>query len=545
MSDTSTAPSNTYHLGLAMAGAVSAGAYTAGVLDYLFETLERWEAEKIKGGVPTHNVVLDIMGGASAGGMCAAIAPLQHLVDDKTDKEPLLKDLWINIAGKDADMFAELLKTGDIEPGEGTISMLNASCVDEIGKTIQQRLYNTFQQQKVPALPTYISGKLEILLTLFNVSGLKFKLDIKSLWRKKQQYAFEHRDLAHFKWSQIYTGDGRIPLWEDKDALHTFVQAAKATGAFPIGLSARKVKRKIKHIRDNEFISGRVGDNLVFDGGPEQLTYESLNADGGTANNEPLEYVQQVIKKLLEAEGATAQGNSGVILIDPFPAFDKSIQSQTNHEKNLNSFAGKLIGAMRSQLLFDAKGMIAEYSDPGKSNFMIAPAKADTEPDKALACGGLGGFSGFLYKDYRRHDYQLGRRNCQQFLRYYFVVMPGNTEPAAVINGYADPKTIERFGVRSGNKLYLPIIPDTFNCNVEADKKTEEAYTYTLPDKKYLWSYKGQIRRRLRYVFRNLMPLSFGWKLLAYPLIEIAVLLLPGFILKKIYTDLKEIGVIR
>lgn len=39
---------------------------------------------------------------------------------------------------------------------------------------------------------------------------------------------------------------------------------------------------------------------------------------------------------------------------------------------------------MRSQLLFDAKGMIAEYSDPGKNNFMIAPAKADTEPIRPL-----------------------------------------------------------------------------------------------------------------------------------------------------------------
>ena len=38
--------SHTFHLGIAMAGAVSAGAYTAGVLDYLFETLERWEKEK-------------------------------------------------------------------------------------------------------------------------------------------------------------------------------------------------------------------------------------------------------------------------------------------------------------------------------------------------------------------------------------------------------------------------------------------------------------------------------------------------------------------
>ena len=31
-----------------MAGSISAGAYTAGVLDYLFETLEKWQEEKDK-----------------------------------------------------------------------------------------------------------------------------------------------------------------------------------------------------------------------------------------------------------------------------------------------------------------------------------------------------------------------------------------------------------------------------------------------------------------------------------------------------------------
>ncbi len=32
---------NVYHLGLTMAGAVSAGCYTSGVIDYLFETPAR------------------------------------------------------------------------------------------------------------------------------------------------------------------------------------------------------------------------------------------------------------------------------------------------------------------------------------------------------------------------------------------------------------------------------------------------------------------------------------------------------------------------
>ena len=37
---------NTFYVGLCMAGAVSGGAYTAGVLDYLIEALEEaWIAE--------------------------------------------------------------------------------------------------------------------------------------------------------------------------------------------------------------------------------------------------------------------------------------------------------------------------------------------------------------------------------------------------------------------------------------------------------------------------------------------------------------------
>ena len=36
----------TFHLGINVAGAVSAGAYTAGVLDFLTEALEQWYVAK-------------------------------------------------------------------------------------------------------------------------------------------------------------------------------------------------------------------------------------------------------------------------------------------------------------------------------------------------------------------------------------------------------------------------------------------------------------------------------------------------------------------
>jgi predicted acylesterase/phospholipase RssA len=63
-------------LGLVMAGAVSAGAYTGGVVDYLFQVLDNWEKAKQLNdpSIPKHNVRIDIMSGASAGGMTCGMA---------------------------------------------------------------------------------------------------------------------------------------------------------------------------------------------------------------------------------------------------------------------------------------------------------------------------------------------------------------------------------------------------------------------------------------------------------------------------------------
>ena len=38
-----------FNIGLAMAGAASAGAYTAGVFDFLVEALNEWQKAKVRG----------------------------------------------------------------------------------------------------------------------------------------------------------------------------------------------------------------------------------------------------------------------------------------------------------------------------------------------------------------------------------------------------------------------------------------------------------------------------------------------------------------
>jgi len=44
----------------------------------------------------------------------------------------------------------------------------------------------------------------------------------------------------------------------------------------------------------------------------------------------------------------------------------------------------------------------------------------------ALQCGLLGAFGGFFERGFRAHDYQLGRRNCQKFLRDHFRLSTAN-----------------------------------------------------------------------------------------------------------------------
>lgn len=72
----STPKAETFEIGLVLAGAISAGAYSAGVMDFLIEALDAWEEAKVNapGSVPTHSIRIKVIAGASAGAMNGAIA---------------------------------------------------------------------------------------------------------------------------------------------------------------------------------------------------------------------------------------------------------------------------------------------------------------------------------------------------------------------------------------------------------------------------------------------------------------------------------------
>ena len=82
---------------------------------------------------------------------------------------------------------------------------------------------------------------------------------------------------------------------------------------------------------------------------------------------------------------------------------------------------------------------------------MISPTRQGNGSDDAkqfpIASGVLGGFGGFLHESFRRHDYLLGRRNAQAFLRWNFGLPQTNDRlfKGVAING-------DRWHVRDADK---------------------------------------------------------------------------------------------
>src|SRR5271154_2388650 len=73
---------HTFEIALVLGGTVSAGTYTAGVIDFLIEALDQWllarpaedKSSPPVRKVPRHRVILRVITGASGGGIIAALA---------------------------------------------------------------------------------------------------------------------------------------------------------------------------------------------------------------------------------------------------------------------------------------------------------------------------------------------------------------------------------------------------------------------------------------------------------------------------------------
>lgn len=427
-----------------MAGAVSAGAYTAGVLDFLIEALDTWyDAKKNGAPVPMHEISLDVFSGASAGGMCAAIASamvqgdFEHIRDvNLVGTTNRFYESWVNKID-----IRELLETDDL-PGP-VYSLLDCNIIDEIA-----------DYAIVPGAPkprTYISPKLTLFLTLTNLTGIPYALNDKG--GSAEESTLYHADWLRFE--TVLPGGTTstptakpLPLQQpDQDAWPLLKEAAKATGAFPIFLKPRQLTR---HRADYdrplwESINPEAPHGpLVKPSWPPGTgdTIQTVNVDGGVIDNDPFNLAHDYLATLLPQLATPNQNPSepvsadrAVVTVSPFPVQNRFDTTASLAKDGMVAAAlGNLVSVFITQSRFFGESL-ALITGGTSSRFVIAPSDDRIPAGKpALQCASLGAFGGFFERSFRAHDFQLGRRNCQQFLRRHFALPVNNPIFANVLS---------------------------------------------------------------------------------------------------------------
>lgn len=552
--------SQTFHLGITMAGAVSAGAYTAGFIDYLVEVLELWEEQKTiirdkiekkqkltdyEKKIPLHDVCIDAFGGASAGGMVGMITALSTYSKMPPVKEPsdeatgnILYDSWVLLDDSPNEKtFEKMLHTNDFENNEdGIPSLLNSEPIDRIADKVFDELVSEDQKRK---RPNYISEDLRLLVTLCSLRGIPFEFKFDHISSANFPYSpghrmNEHMIIAHFKFKYDKEKDKDVYLefdpysHESKELLKLCI---KATGAFPIGLAPRHFVNQLS----TEYIKNCILRNLQIDEKDkaaidikvDEEFFNFTDIDGGTINNEPYSEVVQVLEELNPKYNPDLP-MFGTIMVDPFPNFynqDESkpiedVFAESGLQKNFWKVIPKAYTTLREQVRVKHSGSF--YKD--YLRLLVFPVKwvktgvlRDHPP---IACAALGGFGGFLDIEFRKHDFFLGRNNARNFLRGIFMLEHDEAKLHPIFKDL-QPEAIDCFkrkiiGDRNVEKVYLPIIPD---LNLIADREAGHTnpFHYTIDEfpqirEGYFESIEGKLRNRVNKILTYEINKNFKTK---------------------------------
>jgi hypothetical protein len=491
-----------FQLGITMSGAISAGAYTAGVIDFLIQALDEWE--KARNGpeaarIPNHRVGIKVVSGASAGAITAAIgavaladggqSPVTFDTPGAMDGKikcwlPKFYQSWVvkpGLVAEDGEPL-DFLQTTDLAtfaPAADDLSHSRvattpaptATAAPENGRpkvesVLNSRLLDAIAKAAIDVKSTaqprpYIANPLHIYLTLSNLRGIPYKVPFEG----GDYHMISHGDRIHYALTGLGTwhspslfadtdrkreidtawlvdGHARKPEWT------SYAICALASAAFPIGLAPREVDAMIAEydgrpdssrcfrrfpIEDLARESTGPGASIVPDWEPATSAdpiFSFRTADGGIIDNDPFEYARFSLKTRLgdPLEAKPEKANCAVIMVSPFPE-RRPIRPEGQPGVDLLSIYRALLPSLIDQARFKPSELVLAASPSHASRYLIGPSRVTPdgkEQTYGIASGLLGGFGGFVARAYRDHDFQLGRRNCQKFLRESFTLPSEN-----------------------------------------------------------------------------------------------------------------------
>lgn len=476
-----------FELGLVMGGTVSAGAYTAGVIDFLIEALDTWEEAKTNSptdpNIPRWETKIKAITGASGGGVIAALLgralsftfpPIRNnsLTGDHL-KNPLYR-VWV----KELDI-KKMLDLSDLNGSETLVSVLNAAPLEHCRDLIANYTSNFPSGLRVQR--RYIPDPLPIYLTLSNLRGIPYRLDMGS--DPNQSYV-DHADYVRMA---VFTYGGNGTLRPDEFGVsdnlgqkgaylnwQNYAEFALGTSAFPFGFPIRSLSRPLSQLRYRPIVTTDVNgqgcvkpaipDWDVLLPGTDTLPdmYYFASADGGMLDNEPIELCRRAISGWVShnrRDGDLAR--RAILLIDPLA--DKPLLGPIAR-MSLRNTLGPLLGTLLDQARYDSRDILLAADKNCYSRFMITAQRDGAKPgEKSVACASLNAFGGFLCEEFRRHDFLLGRQNGQKYLRESLVLPIGNPLFQDWITR-TEPRIVDAWTITSNGISCLPLIPLLGNC---------------------------------------------------------------------------------
>ena len=459
-------------LAITIAGAVSLGSFEAGVL---YEVLSAIKPHNLNPETtPDERIEIDVLTGASAGGMTATIAAQRLLLD-----APSLDGPYQNCFYKPWVIDVNLDGLLNLEAGEDpTHSILSSNFVEDISKKYLTQRYVAGTPSRPPAHPA-AGQTIRLGLALSNLNGVDYS---------RSTYPSGSFNYTRYQ-DQLLTAVKADDACDSKDFWEPLRNAAVSCGAFPFAFRMKELfRRKI------DYPGADLND---FPSDPMQFLY----TDGGVFQNEPLGMAKNFVDEIdghfnvdsrfylfvspgmrsatadldLDEASANFKGAATVLAKGVFQQsrFHDWITSETvNQQVELfnqraialqkallgNKVAASNLGPAADQILalFFAPNLnppetqphaesrlksqfAKEYADLQDAGSELAESWikailvfetaaglgerdemyicAITADSSELASNGISAFLGFFDQAYRDHDYDVGRTKAREFLK--------------------------------------------------------------------------------------------------------------------------------
>jgi hypothetical protein len=322
-------------LAITVAGAVSLGSYEAGVAFEVLDAIAQHNRWADQSNLSQERIEIDVLTGASAGGMTVAMIAQRLLFEGPAMSLPYDNPLF-NAWVRDIDIV-KLLERGPNEPPSH--SVFSSDCVVAISQAWLTARYNSLpvpSPQPHPALP--LDGTLQLGLALSNLNGVDYCRP--TLSGSTFVYT-NHQDEDLF--SMDTASSDRFDLWE------RIRSTAVACGAFPVAFRVQDLCRAMVDY------SSPWLDKSLWAGAPSRYFGYT---DGGVLQNQPLGMAKNLVDAL--PGGHLTAEQRGYLFISPQPKTSSAVPYTTDEDADPSSALGSANANYKGLVIHLAESVIGQ-----------------------------------------------------------------------------------------------------------------------------------------------------------------------------------------